>query len=146
MAFLVIAMMAIVSSECRSLAEVACDLNPRHCSPGKEAIDSSSSQRKLLPSGRHLASPSRKEFARWQHYESREAGTGLRPDAGPNWGPGMGVVSIATGVGVQTPIGGLGIRRDFDLGFGGSWRSGGQSGGFGNGFQRQIGSAPWAWP
>ncbi|RCN30213.1 hypothetical protein ANCCAN_24019 [Ancylostoma caninum] len=102
--------------------------------------------RKFLPSGAHLAAPSRAEFARWQNYERGEAGTGLVPDAGPGWGPGLGDVSIATGVDVQTPVGGLGIRRDFDLGFGGSGRSGGQSFGFGNGYQRQIGSAPWAWP
>ncbi|KHJ96873.1 hypothetical protein OESDEN_03154 [Oesophagostomum dentatum] len=101
---------------------------------------------KFLPSASHLAAPSAVEFARWQNYEKLEAGTGLRPDAGQQFGPGLGNVNIATGVGVQTPVGGLGIRRDFDLGFGGSGRSGGRSFGFGNGYQRLSGAAPWTWP
>ncbi|PIO65137.1 hypothetical protein TELCIR_13205 [Teladorsagia circumcincta] len=102
--------------------------------------------RRYLPKGRNLAAPSASEFARWQNYERGEAGTGLTPDSGPGWGPGLGDVNIATGLGVETPVGGLGIRRDFDLAFGGSGRSGGRSFGYGNGHQRQIGSAPWAWP
>ncbi|EYB98181.1 hypothetical protein Y032_0133g1753 [Ancylostoma ceylanicum] len=136
----------LIVSEGRSLTEVVCQLNPRHCRPHKIATNEPSLPGKHLPSDAHLAAPSRAEFARWQNYERGEAGTGLVPDAGPGWGPGLGDVSIATGVGVQTPVGGLGIRRDFDLGFGGSGRSGGRSFGFGNGYQRQIGSAPWAWP
>ncbi|KAK5981876.1 hypothetical protein GCK32_006144, partial [Trichostrongylus colubriformis] len=96
--------------------------------------------------GSRLAAPSAREFARWQNYERGEAGTGLISDAGPAWGRGLGDVNIATGLGVQTPVGGLGIRRDFDLAFGGSGRSGGRAFGFGNGHQRQTGSAPWAWP
>ncbi|VDM61221.1 unnamed protein product [Angiostrongylus costaricensis] len=56
----------------------------------------------------------------------------------------LGDVNIATGLGVYTPIGRLGIRRDFDLALGGSGRSGGRSFGFGNGYQQLVGSVPWA--
>lgn len=102
---------------------------------------------KHLPHGSQLAAPSEREFARWQNYERGEDGTGLHSDAGgPGYGPGLGNVDIATGVGVQTPVGGLAVRRDFDLFFGGSGRSGGRSFGYGNGYRRHLGSAPWAWP
>ncbi|VDK55365.1 unnamed protein product [Cylicostephanus goldi] len=131
----------------KSLTELVCQINPRHCRPQKTQHDKESvGFSKFLPSAPHLASPSAAEFARWQNYEKGEAGTGITPDSGPGFGPGLGNVNIATGVGVQTPVGGLGIRRDFDLAFGGSGRSGGRSFGFGNGHQRDIGSAPWAWP
>ncbi|CAJ0607728.1 unnamed protein product [Cylicocyclus nassatus] len=129
----------------KSLTELVCQINPQHCRPQKSQHEKESPGN-FLPSAPHLASPSAAEFARWQNYEKGEAGTGITPDSGPGFGPGLGNVNIATGLGVQTPVGGLGIRRDFDLAFGGSGRSGGQSFGFGNGHQRDIGSAPWAWP
>ncbi|KAK6033823.1 hypothetical protein COOONC_24771 [Cooperia oncophora] len=139
-------LMLFAAVESRSLSEIVCDLNPRNCKPHKSSSRSATTVRRYLPIGRQLAAPSASEFARWQNYERGEAGTGLVPDMGPGWGPGLGDVNIATGVGVETPVGGLGIRRDFDLAFGGSGRSGGRSFGFGNGYQRQIGAAPWAWP
>ncbi|KAK6029776.1 hypothetical protein OSTOST_04108 [Ostertagia ostertagi] len=145
MRFMVI-ILAIVAAEGRSLTEVVCDLNPRHCNLHKTSSRTPVPVRRYLLKGNKMAAPSASEFARWQNYERGEAGTGLIPDSGPGWGPGLGDVNIATGLGVETPVGGLGIRRDFDLGFGGSGRSGGRSIGFGNGHQRQIGSAPWAWP
>ncbi|KAE9414382.1 hypothetical protein Angca_001819, partial [Angiostrongylus cantonensis] len=90
----------------------------------------------------NLAAPSAQEFARWQNYE-REEGAEYAPPTGPGWKKGLGDVNIATGLGVYTPIGRLGIRRDFDLALGGSGRSGGRSFGFGNGYQQLVGSVPW---
>uniref|UniRef100_A0A7I5E7M0 Secreted protein n=1 Tax=Haemonchus contortus TaxID=6289 RepID=A0A7I5E7M0_HAECO len=136
----------IVETEGRSLQEVVCDLNPTHCNSPKASSGVTRTSRRFLSTARNHAAPSASELARWHNYEREAAGTGLISDAGPGWGPGFGNVNIATALGIQAPVGSLAIHRDFDLGFGGSGRSGGRSFGFGNGYQKQIGSAPWAWP
>lgn len=52
---------------------------------------------------------------------------------------GLGDVAVRTGVGVNYPFGGLAVRRDFEVGFGGSGSIGGRTFGFGDGF----GGNPW---
>ncbi|CAJ0567920.1 unnamed protein product, partial [Mesorhabditis spiculigera] len=115
--------------EAVSLEELTCKLRPSLCS-----INSS---RRLVSGGKDFVSATRpplpKNFDAWGLY-GLEPGNGYGPPGGPGYGPGMGDVAIQTGVGVATPIGGLGIQRGFGLGFGGSGRIGGQPIGFGNGF------------
>lgn len=50
----------------------------------------------------------------------------------------MGDVVIGSNVGVRYPFGGLVVQRNFELGFGGSGRIGGQPVGFGNGYSNGV--------
>ncbi|KAJ1349409.1 hypothetical protein KIN20_004971 [Parelaphostrongylus tenuis] len=138
----IIMLATIVACENKSLREVICDVNPRRCNPPDKTRAGPFLTGKLLhmPHG-NLAAPSAQEFSRWQNYENGE-GAEYAPPAGPGWRKGLGDINIATGLAAYTPFSRLGIRRDFDIHFGGSGRSGGRSFGFGNGFQKLVGSVP----
>lgn len=104
------------------------------------------------------------DFSRWEQYgkvfddgTGYGSGTGLAYGRGvaPGdtaglsqlYGPGLGDVAVRTGVGVQYPFGSLGVRRDFEIGFGGSGRIGGIPFGYGNGYAGNgLGMSQSGWP
>ncbi|KAE9551042.1 hypothetical protein FO519_005742 [Halicephalobus sp. NKZ332] len=88
------------------------------------------------------------DFSSWSQYgKSADDGTGYGSGIGPGYGPGLGDVAVRTGVGVQHPFGSLGVRRDFEIGLGGSGRIGGVPFGYGNGYSANgLGMSQSGWP
>uniref|UniRef100_A0A914YDI5 Uncharacterized protein n=1 Tax=Panagrolaimus superbus TaxID=310955 RepID=A0A914YDI5_9BILA len=143
-----------------SLDTLVCRRRPHLCNPSSKEKSLPSSQRSVIPirdekvpvhfirETDRIFPKIPKNFRTWADYGiTHDDGTGYGSGVGPGYGPGMGDVAVKTGVGIVHPLGSLGIRRDFEVGWGGSGRIGGQPIGFGNGYQGNgYGNSLSGWP
>uniref|UniRef100_A0AC35FFA0 Uncharacterized protein n=1 Tax=Panagrolaimus sp. PS1159 TaxID=55785 RepID=A0AC35FFA0_9BILA len=146
-----------------SLDTLVCRRRPNLCDPSSEEKTLPLSQRSIPPTrdekgptipinfireSDNIIPKIPKHYHTWADYGvTHDDGTGYGSGIGPGYGQGMGDVAIKTGVGIASPVGNLGIRRDFEVGWGGSGRIGGQPIGFGNGYQGNgYGSSLSDWP
>uniref|UniRef100_A0A1I8AKY4 Glycine rich superfamily member n=1 Tax=Steinernema glaseri TaxID=37863 RepID=A0A1I8AKY4_9BILA len=112
-----------------SLSELLCQRKPEVCD--QEGRFRGTGTKFISDQPRHIPT----DFSSWNDYgKTVPDGTGYGPGVGPLYHPGLGEVDVRTGVAVHHPVGNVLYRRDFELGFGGSGRIGGQPIGFGEGY------------